>query len=803
MLRLRNIHLLAIVLIAIGCGQEPHSGPVTAASTGSPLLYPHYNEVFQKATHNSYWVNNKTPGDWPWWDTDPMASGTQERIEDQLLYEHARSLELDIHNDGPNPGEFTVYHTSEGTWNSLCYRLTDCLQIIKRFEYLVPAHEVLTILLEFKEIDNPLFDARHTFRDLDRQLWEYLGPHLYTPREFMQGCPGAPTLTDCIKQRDWPTTDELRGRVIVAGLGNWGHNYFDWINYANSGIQQRAIFPMRTMLNTSAWGLNVSSGDQAAMASVDYHPEIEFNVDSYKWLGIPRITDKLHDNSYEQNLKTARLNSIFWQVENPAFKTGHLGHGGGEAPNDLGEFLGIHGVARSTDAHDPDHPDKWLQGDATDFYGTQLILTDFPWHFGFDDQARSLDPLRAPTQANRGFFDACEMKAGSMVPVPACKFAREALIEPGARLLTGSGWTDASVTSPLIGVDYWESEPSGTGPTHDNKLPPFGMPGSFGCLFASTPTGENRFSICRQSELDKVRTVHVFGGATFWGKTTNFDYQLPGQHSEQTDIGELLRLAVYRNAFGTTVYIATAATVGPSGQPVWNAPPQNSFSFPGVFLTVSGISSVGETLFTRTLHNGQLMFKGDFARISNNLFEDQSACGDGRCVSAPQPAHEHQVVGVDGRSYVGVHEATGTVFNQPRHLYTTDGYELETGGLIDWRWADKFYLHAGAPDFAEATVYRCVDWRSNYHTHWLSTNASCPNNRGPQGLNAGAIGNIATQAGGARVPVWHVRKGTFNSGSENTHDHVYVISLQELNQYVAWGYEIVEVLGYAKIDPNK
>src|SRR5260370_7425043 len=77
------------------------------------------------------------------------------RLWDQLVHEHVRSIELDLHRDiddpytgrGTHPGEFRVYHTNEPE-NSTCFSLADCLQLLHRLDYVIPNHEVTHIALQ-------------------------------------------------------------------------------------------------------------------------------------------------------------------------------------------------------------------------------------------------------------------------------------------------------------------------------------------------------------------------------------------------------------------------------------------------------------------------------------------------------------------------------------------------------------------------------------------------------------------------------------------------------------------------------
>ncbi|MGZ3438836.1 MAG: hypothetical protein ACXVDD_04950 [Polyangia bacterium] len=242
---MRTHSLLALLLSLAGCsGGRGASGSNEAPISPVPIHFtsPHYNDVFMKATHNAYWIEYSNGPS-----VDPWASGTRQRILDQLLHERVRSFELDLHRDGGHTGHFSIYHTSV-TDNSTVADLENALELFKRFDYLQPDHEPVTIVLEAKEMstgDSRLFESGWRPEDLDRTLWDYLGPRLYTPAEFMSRCPGAPNLTACAAQVGWPTMDELRGRTLVTILGNWGNNYWDWYDYAARDPHTMGAFPMR------------------------------------------------------------------------------------------------------------------------------------------------------------------------------------------------------------------------------------------------------------------------------------------------------------------------------------------------------------------------------------------------------------------------------------------------------------------------------------------------------------------------------------------------------------------------------
>ncbi|MCC6527059.1 MAG: hypothetical protein IT373_30710 [Polyangiaceae bacterium] len=236
---------LVALLAACGAGGEPLTEPAPFERAG----YPAFSAVWQIATHNAYWVDRGAVG-------DAFAGGTSERIADQLLADHARSLELDIHRDPDAPGRWRVHHTVPG--NGLCAELGECLGLLRAVHYAVPEHEVVTIVIELKELFAPNFDASHTIQDLDRLLGDELGARLWRPAELLAQCDGhlgEESLSACVARVGWPGTGALRGRFLVALLGNWdsfSQGTVDWARYATLGdIRERAAFPM-----ASAWKLD-------------------------------------------------------------------------------------------------------------------------------------------------------------------------------------------------------------------------------------------------------------------------------------------------------------------------------------------------------------------------------------------------------------------------------------------------------------------------------------------------------------------------------------------------------------------
>jgi hypothetical protein len=308
---------------------------VLVALCQSAAAQPRYDQTIAVATHNSYWVPR---------DSELGASGSGERILDQLLHDRVRSLELDIHTDGNHPGEWAVYHTTRNV-NSVCTSLAECLEQLRLFHYLDPNHDVINVVIELKELWGRAFRRTHTVEQLDALVRTHLGDTLYAPADFLRRCPGM-RLRACAARVGWPSAESLRGKIIVTILGNWNLNAQDWVDYAthSGGVRARAAFPMRSLLRpngvTRAFGF---------------------------------FTAEMIDR---QRQKEAFDESIFWQVEDSG------------AVAEVQRFLDEHGIVRSSRVAGR----------------IQLVQTDEPWRFGDREPAERRILARGPLA--RGFWEA-------------------------------------------------------------------------------------------------------------------------------------------------------------------------------------------------------------------------------------------------------------------------------------------------------------------------------------------------------------------------------------------------------------
>ena len=788
---------------------------------------PRFNEVFRKATHNSYWIPaNNGPG------IDPEASGTQERLTDQMLHEHVRAIELDVHFDANHDGEFTIYHTNT-IENSVCHTLAECLQIMKRLDYVEPNHEGVMIVLEMKEtvalqrvFGNGAVNQNHQFADLDRLLWEELGTRLYTPREFLSRCAnksdGTPAdLVGCAKTAGWPTVDEMRGRYVVSIIGNWARNYFDWLDYANSGVQSRAAFPMRSMLSPDLDSLTYA-GTVPPISTYTWRPEIEVSGASLKWNGNePSLP--FGDSTFQSRLLNARNQSVIWQLENERFMDPAQNIDGIDGRASLGDGI----LMRSHDAftwqiagNNP-YGDQYRMvvnnwptdtGALTAPLGCQFIQTDYPWSFISD--VKTQVPGVAGTSQNdfRAFFQREDVAPGmgnSYPTAPASgqtsttPFDPASLIEPGRRLYLEPTYNSASAAMKTNdGNDFWEFQATGSMNTHDENWALQGAPGGGdGCFTATSSTdASSQFTICRQADTDDRRTVHLKVSSTSAGSTQSQSFDMPHFDPEPTSIGDLVRVQVTHGPGASTVHVWTAGWIDPTNTPHWNELGGVSGRQIAANLDIQGISATESILFSGLRHGLALERMTPVAltdlpiQTQPTYIHDVSYCPGNACDVSHVPNRTQTVTSWDGGTYVKVYEMFGHVFGgQPRHFYTTDPYEATTSGLSEQVTEAKFLLRVDAPDASWIPVYRCVDLKKDVHAYWLSTNPACTNSGDSAGTVQDVLGYASStprsnmsllthgRLGTSNSTGWH--NGIYNGDEHDTHDHRFTPTIQDLAGY--------------------
>jgi hypothetical protein len=507
-----------------------------------------YNEVYRAATHNSYWVNRSNIG-------EAYASGVQERLLDQLLFDHVRALEIDIHKDDSSAGDWRVYHTDRES-NSLCTPLKECLKQLQLFHYANPSHEVVTVVLELKELIGFNFDDSHTPADLDRLLDATLGSLLYRPRDFLARCPIGATMKECARSAGWPTIQELRGRFIFTVLGNWrhcvaglpvGHGPSGWATYATwtgdrgSGVRDRSAFPMQT--------------------------------DFSRFLGDDCSSELIPPGQ----VRAAEDASVFRQVEaveDPAnMRT-------------VERFLADGGIVRGRDS--------WKLADqaARVAAGFQMLQTDYPWiQLGDRGPAQPFRPLHPEEFADPAQF-----------------------LEPGSRLAfaqSPSGGTEASFAFLVESRKSWswQALPSSTRPSPDARFPNSSWTRGKGCLRAASDS--ESFSICRQTLDGQWYSSKPLGEdiaitIEIRREGVSSVQQFYSDANTSQSAGDLIRVAGYQDEQGKTCVTGyTSSEIASNGQPIWRELATQCF---GEELRYQGLAAQwGDVLFVGTQHDGGLV----------------------------------------------------------------------------------------------------------------------------------------------------------------------------------------------------
>jgi hypothetical protein len=576
-----------MLLTFAACGRpDPAPAPTSppAPQDGQNLLvkFPQYDQVYAESGHNSYFSDNVF---------EPFATGNKQRISDLLLHEHVGMVEFDIKK--ADPGRFRVHHTLRLPGNNTqCDYLDECLARMQNFQWAVPNHEVVNIIIELKQTEPILlyasvpdiFDADHSIGQLDATLRRYLGDALFTPGEFLQRCPGASTLLECSEKAGWPTTEELRGRFIVNVLGNWSTNHYNWAAYAaGPSIRQRAAFPLRSVFGSCGEGQQDGGNDVA-------------NRPFFPGRDIPPAM-----------LDGARKNSVFWEAgRDDAGRPRFLAADACPALQREGsDFLDKqHGILRSIDSFSADDQASAVQN------RYEHIQTDFAWDFIRDGFAPITDFVTDPT---RRFYDPAT-KRGSP------PLAREALIEPGNRIyLYNFTSKDASFRFRSVEPDRsstWEVvvSSSNVDVTQDDSHPPVrGEDGretarGDGCLRAESVDGAEWIMVCRRLLFreedwwrisdDQTRVVvSVYAQSSIDG---------PSRMSRQSSrelvsdgLGDMLRLEV-QNMGNSAVATASSASslkgLDVHGEPDYQPLRTVRFARP---LVKQGLYAEGDKLFVR------------------------------------------------------------------------------------------------------------------------------------------------------------------------------------------------------------
>ncbi len=700
---LRSAIFVAAILTA--CSSHERDDGETTGSTGSAIigrvgeglplpavdqLPPlRFNEVARIATHNSYWVDRDNV-------IEIQGSGTEQRLFDQLLFEHVRGLEIDLHRDDTTPRNWTVYHTDKQS-NSLCSPLAECLKQLRMFHYAQPKHEAVTVVLELKELREYNFDDSHTPADLDAILEANLGDAMFRPRDLLAHCPGAPTMRACVASGTaWPTIDELRGKFIFTVIGNWrgsaleicqripaipcsdalrnqafGHGPAGWATYATwgNGVAERSAFPMRSL-----W-THFNDGTQPRKAwreTVD-HDTLQRAIDA----------------------------SVFAQAE--ATKSDPSWDEDAQMLEDPEAFTKAGGVVRIDNAALPD----W-QKDVSENHHLQIVQLDAPWLRYHDE--RTLQSNR-PLDPNR--------------PVD------ESLNEPGERLMMAAtrkkpGRAFAWLTAPASQYSQWSTLAVGTrtvpnDDTHKANGALLGNPRRFrgkGCLRATTDPHDPKadaFAVCRQAangawnvqkplDQDAVITVEV----TKNGSTNVSTYY--SNNNTAGGPGDILGLTVWANPSCATA--SSASSISANGQPAFAPLGDTTTCFSSQLLYQGIAAEEGDVLFAGTRYQSGTV-RGTQLQGPERATTDASMPADGGYslidMSWPAPSIACST-NPQGNCTAAVHRTAGN----GQHLYATDIWTGTSWGQ-EAEAKNYFYVEA-SPSSGRVPFNRCWSKATN-HTY--------------------------------------------------------------------------------------
>lgn len=241
-----------------GSGGE-HSMPAAQSSSsgaGGASVGPRFHEVRAKSSHNAY--------------------KRDEAVIDQLVYHRVRSLEFDIHTDKlgwpSQSADWYVYHDALSTQTS-CHRLSDCLNELRAFHDAVPAHEVISLVLDVKSD----FKAGQVPADLDALIGStFPNSMVYRPADALAACPAATSLRDAVAGAcRWPTLASLRGKLIILLTGGDSCTTTSHVTqYAANATEtsQRSAFIAPNIHTLCPWSSYANARDHIAifnMAALD------------------------------------------------------------------------------------------------------------------------------------------------------------------------------------------------------------------------------------------------------------------------------------------------------------------------------------------------------------------------------------------------------------------------------------------------------------------------------------------------------------------------------------------------------
>ena len=721
-------------LLVAACQQR--SAPADSLQQPLPVQYPPYNKVYGIATHNSYWLNRSDQA-------DLYASGTQELVSDQLLHEHVRAVEFDVHSEGAPDHQWKVYHTSDSE-DFKCRYLTDCLEYLRNFHYASPQHEVINVIIELKNVVAPSgimaykdvtqgnFNETHTMDDFDNILRQTLGPTLYTPMEYFNDVgPGSPfcnpsrtvaSIAKCVAEHGWPTIDMLRGKFIVNLMGNYGTAMEDWTYYASDPqffSKGRVAWPI-----ASVFGIQDSStcaATQPPGSNADpTHPVL---LDGTTYC-IREMDDRFYspwvDFSYRQK---AYDMSAFWQFE-PVDSDFAVGV--------AKDFLARGGIIRGHDSFEYSSycfmfdPNGTNCQEARVKAGYQLIQTDYPWFF-----TNNLGPS-IPTDPAQRLKDPAWINGaiGNEYDEPGTKlYFQTDDTYPGVWAYAdvpsdGDRWWEATVSSTRIG-DTWgihmtglfgidltvddiqhncPGYPDAESDDGCTSYPRSAKEDGEGCIAVGSASGKYRVELCRQKTNP--------GGLSFYQESVNLvlrvykdgvrirsnDFTAPryapckasndpnsGDVYSNTCIGSMIALAIKNDGASSIVSLYSAGKLkATEWSPDWALLSYGTFDEP---MTKQGYRGWKSELFAGT-------------RMADQL--DPVGTNDWR----PDPAHLHAVALPDLPNREGVVPGTSYVEDRSfRAVLSTSRTSATTNPTADqYGWIGRPALQAANLDHVAVSL---------------------------------------------------------------------------------------------------
>lgn len=258
-LKLVLVALTAFALIAAACGDDGDGRRPAAGSDGVTL-----DEIQTLGSHNSYHLK-------PAPDVLAGVAAVSQQLADETEYGHEpladqldefgiRQFEIDVFAD-PDGGLFAdrkalpiiglpeasgepaldepgfkVLHVQDYDFETSCFTLVSCLEILRDWSDANPNHLPIMIIIEAKadrvedaaaeggvsledipvEFTPPVPYTREVFDDLEAEIAGVFPPdQVFTPDELRRD---RETLRESVLEDGWPTVDELRGQVFFGLL---------------------------------------------------------------------------------------------------------------------------------------------------------------------------------------------------------------------------------------------------------------------------------------------------------------------------------------------------------------------------------------------------------------------------------------------------------------------------------------------------------------------------------------------------------------------------------------------------------